>query len=297
MIESRFEVSRSPTGRVSYNHELYAEGPAKIEVAELSKSATTRLALPSDASNRQVVQAVQRAGARSTQQLSAFWVEARRMHQWAESVNASREEQNARIAPVLAEITGQDFGSDPKEWWDYWGDYNGYESYRPTETYRTSRSYVESVRPPCECFAAGTLVWTKTGMEPIETLGEGDLVLTMNVETGERCFRPVLATTRRPPSKLMHVAADSYQLLATPGHPFWVEGHGWKMAKELVAGDYIATAEGTPLQVRVLASSEVEQEAFNLIVEDNNNYFVGVDGLLSHDNTPRRPELTRAGSW
>jgi hypothetical protein len=151
-------------------------------------------------------------------------------------------------------------------------------------------------RPPvrCECFAEGTLVWTKTGMQEIETLGEGDLVLTMDEQTGERSFRPVLRTTLRPPGPMMHLEASNYQIVCTPGHPFWVEGTGWRMAKELSEGDRITTATGAPLELRSVASAEQDQQAFNLVVEGNNNYFVGQDGLLSHDNTERRPELARA---
>lgn len=317
VLESSFEIRVSPTGRVSYDHEVFAEGPNGDQQAEVARTGGAVVTFDGEQTSASVRQGLARGRAISARHLRQFWAEAAFREQQVSATNAEREALNKRIVDVLEQVTGETFGNNPQAWWDYWYDHNGYESRtgRPLETYRTSTSqlmevYIEpQLRPDpplevsgtisrrSECFAAGTLVWTKTGLEPIETLTEGDLVLTINVETGERCFRPVLATTRRPPSKLMHLATNSYQLMATPGHPFWVEGAGWKMAKELNVGDYITTAEGTPLAVRVLATSDIEQEAFNLVVEGNNNYFVGVEGLLSHDNTPRRPELARAGTW
>lgn len=300
IIETRFELNRSETGRISYTHEFFAEGPGADIVAENSTSATTPVVTSADDSQDDRRRAVRTAERRSYGQWQRLARDAAKIERQVASANASREEMNGRIVAVLQALTDQSFGNDPTEWWDYWREHNGYDSYRPTVTYRTSLTYVEPVPvlpPSCECFAAGTLVWTKTGLEPIETLSAGDLVLTMDVATGERCFRPVLDTTIRAPSPLMHIATGNYQLLATPGHPFWVEGQGWLMAKELSAGDYIATAEGVPMEVRVTTTSDVEQEAFNLIVEGNNNYFVGQEGLLSHDNTPRRPDRARDGDW
>jgi hypothetical protein len=93
---------------------------------------------------------------------------------------------------------------------------------------------------------------------------------------------------------MMHLQASDHQIVCTLGHPFWVEGAGWRMAKELSVGDRITTATGTPMELRAVESANMDQEAFNLVVEGNSNYFVGQDGLLAHDNTQRRPELARA---
>lgn len=303
-IESSFQILRTSTGRASYSHEFFTKGRSADEVTEVAKSATVAVRLSGDESRDQLIAASQRANGQSFRQAQRFQAEAQQLEQLAANTNAYRKQMNGRIIPVLEKLTGKILGDDPSDWWDYWSEENGYDtSYRETKKYRTSIAYVEPLppRPACECFAAGTLVWTKTGMQAIETLTAGDLVLSMNAETGERCFRPVLATTVRPPSGLMHVSVGTYNLRATPGHPFWVEGTGWRMSKELTAGDRVLSAEGAPMLVNAVKkfdpATEHEEEAFNLIVEGTNNYFVGQEGILSHDNTPRRPDLVRAGKW
>ncbi|WP_425395895.1 polymorphic toxin-type HINT domain-containing protein [Aeoliella sp.] len=295
IIETKVETTRSSTGRISYTHEFFAEGPDADYVTESSVSASIRSRLPAAADVAQFVREAQRAERASYSQWQLIARDASRLENRADRINASRKRLNGRIVSVLQEVTGEDLGNDPTLWWDYWREENGYEKSEETIEYRTYLTYITPPPPSCECFAAGTLVWTKTGTQAIETLTAGDVVLTMDERTGERCFRPVLETTIRQPSPLLRIATEGYQLLATPGHPFWVEGTGWRMAKELEQGDRVLSANGMPIAIRAVVSTDIEEEAFNLVVEGNNNYFVGPDGLLSHDNTPRRPELARAG--
>ncbi|WP_442482921.1 polymorphic toxin-type HINT domain-containing protein [Aeoliella sp. SH292] len=305
VIESRFDITRSENGLIQYTHEMVAEGADVDYVAETSTTVAAPVVVIEGASAQAVQRALNRSEMRQYTAAQQMAREAQRLEEMAASANATREQLNGRIVAVLRTLTGKDYSDNPREWWDYWREENGYDEYRETVAYRADQSYdlTEIVAPPIqtggggggyECFAAGTLVWTKTGMQEIETLRAGDIVLTMDEQTGERSFRPVLRTTLRPPGPMMHLATSNYQIVCTPGHPFWVEGTGWRMAKELSVGDRITTATGAPLELRAVASAEEEQQAFNLVVEGNNNYFVGQDGLLSHDNTQRRPELARA---
>ncbi len=64
------------------------------------------------------------------------------------------------------------------------------------------------------------------------------------------------------------------------------------MTKQLAAGSRLhALSGGVP--VKTIESLEAEEVpgslAYNLIVADYDNYFVGDGGVLVHDNTPRRP--------
>jgi hypothetical protein len=213
------------------------------------------------------------------------------------SANQSAESLNARIMPALATATNEDFAS-PTQWWDWWQDNNEYYAYdRPVDHRYYSgtddRYYgqpYDTVSFNSSCFVKGTPVWTKTGQQPIETIVIGDLVLAQDVNTGELAYKPVIGRTVRPPSPILKLAFGGEEILTTRGHPFWVAGVGWRMAKELGDG---AVLHGVTGSTRIAAVKEAEQaEAYNLVVADFSTYFVGESGILVHDNTPRRP--TRA---
>jgi hypothetical protein len=137
------------------------------------------------------------------------------------------------------------------------------------------------------CFVRGTLVTTRKGLTPIEQIQAGDLVLAQDVETGELDYRPVLTTTVRPPSAIRRVCLANESIDATAGHPFWVTGTGWRMAKFLAPGDRIHHLTGS--QEITAVEEPANAEAINLIVGDFHTYFVGENRLLIHDGELRQP--------
>ena len=244
--------------------------------------------------------------------------------QQIEEINRAALAANGVIYPVLTATTGQDFGDNPRAWWVWWKKYNEYSP--DAETPVHEQSYADSThryyRPPREatvaiypppppgppmrvvrimgtggssgnhlayacCFAAGTVVWTRTGREAIESLEIGDLVLAQNIETGELAYKPILGRTVRPPSECRQLSIGEENLFVALGHPLWVAGIGWRMAKELADGAILHGVNG-PVRVDAIAAAD-EAEAYNLIVADFNTYFVGKCGVLVHDNTPREP--------
>lgn len=88
---------------------------------------------------------------------------------------------------------------------------------------------------------------------------------------------------------MVEIVAGEETIHATVGHPFWVLDQGWRMAKQLVEGDVLSTVTG-PVAVTSVSAFE-DREAFNLVVEGAANYYVGEQGVLVHDNTPRRPTV------
>lgn len=186
--------------------------------------------------------------------------------------------------------------STADSWWTWWDNYN--EKYIQYEkpVYASRYSYSVVFTPTSDfvinpsCFAAGTPVQTVTGPSPVDKLQVGDRVLAQDAETGEILFKPVLGTTVRPPVEMVRVSTTAGSLKATRGHPFWIVGKGWRMAKELQVGDRLHSIEGS-VEVTALGTERAEK-AYNLIVADFGSYFVGAARILVHDNTQRLP--TRA---
>jgi hypothetical protein len=319
-LESSFSVRANPDGSVFYSHSLYREGQHHDWSSELNHSA-----IQNDLGGRHT-HVDYKTNTITEGPLNGSWpaeiakrnkTTSRYANRYANAaaateskiaqVNAATEALNTAIMQVLAGSTGENLDT-PTAWWDWWRDRNEYyePEERPVEHYYYSDSdkyyYGEpsySVRypdPPPQplppgrsCFAKGTPVWTKTGQRPIESLGLGDLVLAQNVDTGELKYKPIVAITVRPPSAMLRIELENGQLATTLGHPFWVAGLGWRMAKEL--GDD-APLHGVTGASRIRSIEPApEAEAYNLVVADFNTYFVGEMGVLVHDNTPRRPTL------
>ena len=239
------------------------------------------------------------------------------MRDAVDRANRTIAQRNAQIAAALSKTTGLDLGDQPMDWWAWWWqDYN--EMYnvngatdqsdysRPKPEYHNENRVEYHGSTPtywpvtsvgngpvaCSCFAPGTKVWTLTGRQPIETVKIGDCVLAQDVESGELAYKAVLAVTIRRPGPWMKVGLGAESITATPSHPFWVAGQGWRMTKQLRPGDRIHTLSGGVLVDRVEPfepDPSSARAAYNLIVADYDSYLVGDRGILSHDNTPRAP--------
>jgi hypothetical protein len=239
--------------------------------------------------------------------------------------NRAIAQRNAQLVAALSKATGRDLGERSMAWWTWWWqDYN--EMYNvssatdetdPNRPQKPQRYYEDEVEyaggtptyaptlavgagpvtiAAHSCFAPGTKVWTLTGRQPIEKIKVGDGVLAQDVENGELAYKPVLAVTTRPSGPWIKIGLGTEAITATPSHPFWVAGRGWRMSKQLAAGNRVHSLSGG-VPVKTIETLEADPEddelagslAYNLIVADDNCYFVGDRGVLVHDNTPRRP--------
>jgi hypothetical protein len=219
-----------------------------------------------------------------------------------EQQNASAREQNLRVCLALRRATDVDLDADPREWWDWWLKHNDWQDLvRQSSQKPTMKSidygFAYPLRTqqiptsPKSCFAAGTKVWTLTGLVPIEQIKPGDRVLSQDVDSGELRYKPVLRLTLNPKGRMMQLRAGDETITCTPAHPMWAVGDGWRFARTLAAGDQLHALSGAVMVENVEKPSDKSptQAAYNLIVADFSTYFVGERGLLVHDNTPRRP--------
>jgi hypothetical protein len=141
------------------------------------------------------------------------------------------------------------------------------------------------------CFPAGTLVITKNGKLPIESLS-----IEMNVQAFDEFLqftldKPITALHRNRTVRLVEIITENETLSATTRHRFWVEDKKqWIAARYLESGMMLRTITGEITKVKDIYIREVEeQDTYNLTVADCHTYFVGNTGILVHneDETPR----------
>ena len=214
--------------------------------------------------------------------------------------NAELKQSSQRIYGVLTQTTGQSLAETPEAWWDWWREANVRTASRKPLRH-SAYSQVDEARVQVSgalvgsfqarsCLISGTLVQTQSGLRPIDLIQVGDLVLSQNVESGELCLKPVLQTTVRPPLSTLRIVTEAGEIQATAGHRWFVSGKGWLMTKELQADMLLHNAKATTRIVNMIADP-LEQETFNLVVDELHTYFVGPERVLSYDNSELQPTL------
>lgn len=274
-IQSRAELYAGPGGRLMYGHAFFREGQQRKEMAVFLTAFQS--VDGTDPRNLGLPIAEQTAAAREAA---------------VAAQNNFTKQLNERICWVLANVTDQNFGLSPENWWAWWNTYN--EIYQPEKpvasAYRFNEVAVATPLPPTpyalDCLAAGTPVWTESGAVDIEKIQVGDRVLSQDPETGELAYKPVLRTTVRPVSPLVELMLSKESITSSGGHPFWISGSGWVKAREVKEGMQLHGASGPALVTKV--ETKPAQVTYNLVVADFNTYFVGKTRVMSHDNTVRK---------
>ncbi len=214
-----------------------------------------------------------------------------------QTLESSQQIRIDRIVRMLKTATKVDI-KDPEKWFDWWRKQNDLVlkngKLKLNDEYDDGIWYVDNRRAqkirisvrPVSCFVAGTLTETEHGPRPIEKIQIGDRVLTQDIETGELTFKPVLKRTVRKAAPTVILKTSSEEVHCSLGHPFWVSGIGWRMAKELEPGMSLYTLKGDSVDLQEIVPAEKET-VYNLIVADFSTYFAGKQQFLTHDITPR----------
>jgi pretoxin HINT domain-containing protein len=212
-------------------------------------------------------------------------------HRYMEK-GTERLQYNEAIFRTLYLLSGE-YYDKPEEWRDWWNRYTEYERDEDKPTYERRfhrhfwahyhRIHVTRV----SCLACGTPVATETGSRPIEQILPGDKVLAQDPGTGQLEYKVVLQRTVRQLGEMRKVSVGDDSVTVTLGHPFWVVGKGWLMAKELEVGQRV---RGLGNSFEITAIEELPEDvAYNLVVDDFATYFAGDARLLLHDNTLPAP--------
>ncbi len=155
------------------------------------------------------------------------------------------------------------------------------------------------------CFPAGTLVSTASGLQPIETIEASEWVWAFDLLTGSWHLCRVLETYRQEGSvELVALTAAGETTEATAHHPYWVvageelEGRPqpehipdvpanaavpgrWVDAIDLRVGDVLLLRSGERVPVTGLAVRQSTQAVYNFYVEGLHCYAVGKSAILS----------------
>lgn len=152
----------------------------------------------------------------------------------------------------------------------------------------------------CGCFVAGTLVATPDGLQSIETIEIGDLVLAWEEETGRIEMRGVTGLIRPDPKLIWRLEArdadgEPEVFYVTDDHPWFAEGMGWVETKDLRVGQEMATADKRGITVLGVAATDRVEPTYNLTVADFHTFLVGKDGAVVHNcpdprNMVKEPE-------
>jgi intein/homing endonuclease len=88
------------------------------------------------------------------------------------------------------------------------------------------------------CALEGTKVYTTEGIRNIEDVETGDFVFARDLSSGKILPDKVRSTMERTVKKILEIKLeDGTELNLTGEHPVYVEGFGWKLAKDLQEGD------------------------------------------------------------
>ena len=150
-----------------------------------------------------------------------------------------------------------------------------------------------------QCFIAGTLVATKSGLVPIEDIQPGDLVWATDEETGETALKEVVQIFRNETEEWVHVKVNGEEITCTPMHPFYSPVKGWTSAVDLRAGDILVMLNGEYVVVEQVQHELLEspETTYNFEVEDYHTYYVGswsvLDGIKQGAEITKKQALNR----
>jgi hypothetical protein len=172
------------------------------------------------------------------------------------------------------------------------------------------------------CFLAGTTVQTAKGLVPIESVDVGTLVWAFDVHDCEwRLCRVRRQLGHEYTGQIITVTIGKDRIQATELHPFWVvSGESlanrpladhihdyemvpvqmgrWVSARDLRPGDQLLLR--TDNETATITSIVVHEDqcvVYNICVEENHTFAVGVGGILVHNTggtTPKQARLSEA---
>ncbi|UBH21469.1 AHH domain-containing protein [Macrococcus armenti] len=134
------------------------------------------------------------------------------------------------------------------------------------------------------CFVAGTLIQTKFGLKPIETIQVRDEVLSRCMETGRVTYKKVTDIFHKQTDVITTITLVSGETIkSTPQHLYYTTNRGFIVAEVLTDGDTLL-CQNQLIRIRKIETKEKTTAVYNFEVEDYHTYFVGNVSVLLHND-------------
>lgn len=134
-----------------------------------------------------------------------------------------------------------------------------------------------------EGFAAGTLIWTKQGLIPIEAIQLHDHAMCADVHDGSVHEREITHIHQHETQHIYSVLFDTIQLRIEGDQRFYVPyKQYWSKVVDLVPGDAVLTASGVS-EIQAIHVLEENHIVYDLTVEEQHTFFVSEEKILTHN--------------
>lgn len=143
--------------------------------------------------------------------------------------------------------------------------------------------------PSTGCFVKGTKVLTSTGYKNIEDIKVGDIVKSLNLETGKVEYKPVITKFMfEDLTQDLYTLKINWETIKVTGkHNFYVKDSKnnivMRKVKDLQLGDLVIDEQNRTYPITEISYEERNDVVYNFAVDDNHNYFVGEKGYLVHN--------------
>jgi predicted RNA-binding protein with PUA-like domain len=138
-----------------------------------------------------------------------------------------------------------------------------------------------------------TLVFSKSGLIPIEDIKVGDSVYFYNLNKNKSELSKVVNTSNRKTEAIYEIKTDKEVISVTAEHPIYVIGKGFRMVKDLKAGDLLKSYDfKKKVHIKVIRNLFKEVMVYNIEVDGNHDYFVSSSTILVHNkNISKRKKV------
>ena len=139
------------------------------------------------------------------------------------------------------------------------------------------------------CFPAGTLVYSKSGPKPIETIRSDDKVWAYQAETKKWHLQTVtVCSSHFYQGKIIKLFTEKGKLTVTPTHPFFVrkknsDNWKWTKAGSINKGDKLLAKDGNKYKVESIHTNYSEKTVYNITIDSIKTYAVSRAGFVVHN--------------